>query len=96
MQQLAEDDRLISANNTQNKSESLTETTVELCPPPTVGGELELHRLKSEEEEKEWNVKVCTETNVYEEKEKLDHHTEDKKELEKETLHSKGTDGQQN
>lgn len=87
MQQLTEDDRLISSNNTEKRqqSEPLTKTTVELCPPSTDGAKLELHRLKPEEGEKAWKVEVCMETNGPVDKEKLDHHTEDKNELEKET-----------
>lgn len=45
---------------------------------------------------KEGKDEFCEETNTQVEKEKLDHQTDDKKELEKETTHSKETDGPQN
>ncbi|XP_071358906.1 solute carrier organic anion transporter family member 1C1-like [Trachinotus anak] len=97
-EQLAEDGKLISTNNAQERqqSDSLTQITVELSPPPADGVTLELQGLTPEEEGKEWKDEVCAGKNAQVEKEKLDGPTEDKNELEKETQHSKETDGQQN
>ncbi|XP_023278703.1 solute carrier organic anion transporter family member 1C1-like [Seriola lalandi dorsalis] len=95
-EQPAEDGKLISTSNTQEKQQSgsLTQITVELSPPPADGATSELHKLTPEEEEEEEERKdeVCTESNVQVDKEKPDPQNE----LEEETHHSKETDGQQN
>ncbi|XP_040886035.1 solute carrier organic anion transporter family member 1C1-like [Toxotes jaculatrix] len=97
-EQRVEDGRFVSTNNTQEKqqSESQRETTVEFPHSPTDGAKLEAHKLKPEEVEKEWKDEVCKETNAQVDTEKLDIHTEDENESEKETPHSTETDGQQN
>ncbi|XP_042367572.1 LOW QUALITY PROTEIN: solute carrier organic anion transporter family member 1C1-like [Plectropomus leopardus] len=83
-----------STNNTQEKQQlkSLTETTVELNPLIREEAKIEMDELKSEEV-KEGKDEVCKETNAQVEKEDR---LSDVKELEKETTHSKETDGPQN
>lgn len=90
---LAQDGRVISTNNTQERQQlkSLTETTVDCTALPSEKAKMEMDEQKSEQEGK---VEFC-ETNAQVDKEKLDHQTNDKNDLETETL-SKETDGPQN
>uniref|UniRef100_A0A8D0CWK4 Solute carrier organic anion transporter family member n=1 Tax=Sander lucioperca TaxID=283035 RepID=A0A8D0CWK4_SANLU len=94
-EQLYQDGRPSSLDNTQERQQlkSLTETTVELTPLPSEEAKMEMDGLKSEEEVKEGKDEICQGTNARLEKE--DRLTDDK-ELEKETTHTKETDGPQN
>ncbi|XP_070785482.1 solute carrier organic anion transporter family member 1C1-like [Enoplosus armatus] len=87
-EQLPQDGRLISTNNTQERQllKSLTETTVEFTPPPREEAKTETDGQRSEEEVKEGRDEFCTETSAQLEKETLDHQTDGSKE----------TDGPQN
>lgn len=96
-EQLPQDGRLVSANNTQERRRlnSPMETTVELAPLPREEAKIETDGQKSEEEEvKEGKDEFCEETEAQVEIEKLD--MDDKNELEKETAHSKETDSPRN
>ncbi|XP_035532416.1 solute carrier organic anion transporter family member 1C1-like [Morone saxatilis] len=92
-EQLLQDGRLISTNNTQERQQlqSLTETTVELTPLPNEEAKRESEGQRSEEEVKE-GKEFCKETTAQVEKEKPNHHVDDKNKLENETAHSKETD----
>ncbi|KAM9334622.1 uncharacterized protein ABDE67_021176 [Symphorus nematophorus] len=97
-EQLPQDGRVISTNNTQEGKQlkSLTETTAEFTPP-IEEAKMEMDGQKSEEEVKEGkDDELCKQTNTQVEIEKLDHQMDEKNELEEEMTHSKETDEPQN
>nr|XP_046235642.1 solute carrier organic anion transporter family member 1C1-like [Scatophagus argus] len=85
-EQLPDDDRVISTNNTQDrqKLQSLTETTVEFTPFASRAAQMGMDVQNSEEKVEERKDESCKKLNAQVEKEKLDNQTNEKNELEKE------------